>query len=319
MSTHPAEWIFHGGTWVPWEQASVHVTTHALHYGSSAFEGIRAYQTTTGPAVFRLDAHIRRLFDTCKLMSMDLGDLTRERIEGLCVEAVSRNRFDSCYIRPIVFRGAGGLGLNPLPCPVELSIFAVEWGRYLGAESIENGVDAMVSSWRRFNASTSMPLGKIGGQYTTSQLVSMEARAGGFAEGIMLDERGNVSEGAGENLFVVKDSVLMTPPMAASILGGITRDTVMRIAHDSGLELQPCSISRDMLYLADEIFMCGTAAEVTPVRSVDRIPVGSGTRGPITQAIQERFFGIVSGEIEDSHGWLTPVPAWQPAATGVEA
>ncbi|HVS15857.1 MAG TPA: branched-chain amino acid transaminase [Thermoanaerobaculia bacterium] len=319
MAIDRADWIYHSGRWVPWEQATVHVTTHALHYGSSAFEGIRAYATARGPAVFRLGAHIRRLFDTCKLLSMEMGELTVERVEELCVEAVSRNGFSSCYIRPIVFRGPGGLGLNPLQCPVELSIFAVEWGRYLGAEGIENGVDAMVSSWRRFNASTAMPLGKIGGQYTTSQLVSMEARAGGFAEGIMLDSSGNVCEGAGENLFLVKGGVLMTPPMAASILGGITRDSVLQIARDLGVELQACPISRDMLYVADELFMCGTAAEITPVRSVDRIAVGSGSRGPVTKAIQDRFFGIVGGEIEDAHGWLTPVPAREPARSGVEA
>jgi branched-chain amino acid aminotransferase len=319
MAIPRADWIYHSGRWVPWDQATVHVTTHALHYGSSAFEGIRAYSTPSGPAVFRLDAHIRRLFDTCKLLSMDMGDLTPERVEGLCVEAVSRNGFDSCYLRPIVFRGAGGPGLNPLQHPVELSIFALEWGRYLGAEGIENGVDAMVSSWRRFNASTAMPLGKVGGQYTTSQLVSIEARAGGFAEGILLDASGNVCEGAGENLFLVKDGVLMTPPMAASILGGITRDSVIRIARDLGIEVQACSISRDMLYLGDELFMCGTAAEITPVRSVDRIAVGPGTRGPVTKAIQDRFFGIVGGEVEDTHGWLTQVPAWRSADTGVEA
>jgi branched-chain amino acid aminotransferase len=316
MAIKSADWIFHGDRWVGWDEANVHVTTHALHYGSSAFEGIRAYKTNSGPAVFRLDAHIHRLFDTCKLLSMDLGEFTRERIEGLCVEAVSRNGFESCYIRPIVYRGAGGLGLYPLEFPVELTIFAVEWGRYLGDEGIEKGVDAMVSSWRRFNASTSMPLGKIGGQYTTSQLVSIEARAGGFAEGIMLDAEGNVCEGAGENLFLVKDGVVLTPPMGASILGGITRDSVVRIAADLGLPLEACPISRDMLYLADELFMCGTAAEITPVRSVDRISVGAGARGPITKAIQDRFFGIVSGEIEDTHGWLTPVPAREPAHSG---
>ncbi|HVS66459.1 MAG TPA: branched-chain amino acid transaminase [Thermoanaerobaculia bacterium] len=314
MASKRADWIFHRDRWVRWEEATVHVTAHALHYGSSAFEGIRAYHTSGGPAIFRLDAHIRRLFDTCKLLSMKMGDLTRDSVEQLCVEAVSRNGFDSCYIRPIVYRGAGGLGLYPLECPVELSIFAVEWGRYLGVEGIEKGVDAMVSSWRRFNASTSMPLGKIGGQYTTSQLVSIEARAAGFAEGIMLDADGNVCEGAGENLFLVKDGMLMTPPMAASILGGITRDSVLKIAEDLGVRLEACKISRDMLYLADELFMCGTAAEITPVRSVDRIPVGSGARGEVTKAIQDRFFGIVSGELDDTHGWLTAVPALEPAS-----
>lgn len=313
MAIKSADWIFHGDRWVRWDEANVHVTTHALHYGSSAFEGIRAYETKAGPAVFRLDAHIERLFDTCKLLMMDLGELDQARVEELCVESVSRNGFDSCYIRPIAYRGPGGLGLYPLDTPVVLSIFAVEWGRYLGAEGIEQGVDAMVSSWRRFNASTSMPLGKIGGQYTTSQLVSVEARAAGFAEGIMLDSEGNVCEGAGENLFLVRNGSLITPPMGASILGGITRDSVVTIAADLGISIETGTISRDMLYLADELFMCGTAAEITPVRSVDRIAVGNGARGEVTRAIQDRFFGIVGGEIEDTHGWLTPVPALEPA------
>ncbi len=316
MAINPTDWIFLNGAWVQWEKATVHVTTHALHYGSSAFEGIRAYETEDGPAVFRLDAHITRLLDSCKVLRIPMDDYPQAELERLCVESVQRNGLRSCYIRPIVFRGAGGLGLYPLDCPIDIAIFAVEWGRYLGAESVEQGVDAMVSSWRRFSASTAMPLGKIGGQYVTSQLVSVEARASGFAEGIMLDERGCVCEGAGENLFAVKGGRLITPPMASAILGGITRDSVIQIARDLGIEVVFEAISRDMLYLADELLMTGTAAEVTPVRSVDRIQIGKGGRGKITQRIQERFFAQVAGKHPDTHGWLTRVPMPEPATVG---
>jgi branched-chain amino acid aminotransferase len=239
---------------------------------------------------------------------------TQDEVEELCVEAVSRNGFRSCYIRPLILRGAGGFGLYPLNHPVELIVMAAEWGRYLGNEAIENGVDAMVSSWRRFNASTAMPLGKIGGQYVTSQFASIEARDGGFGEAILLDSVGNVSEGAGENLFAVKDGELITPPLASSILGGITRDSVLRLAADLGISVTFQPISRDMLYLADELFMTGTAAEITPVRSVDRIAVGAGRRGPITERIQRAFFDTVEGRGTDVHGWLRAVPVAREAA-----
>ncbi|MDX1382153.1 MAG: branched-chain amino acid transaminase, partial [Thermoanaerobaculia bacterium] len=214
----------------------------------------------------------------------------------------------------IIYRGSGVLGLNPLDAPVEIAVFAVEWGRYLGEEAIEQGVDAMISSWRRFNANTSIPLGKITGQYVTSQFVSIEARDNGFAEGIMLDSQGFVSEGAGENIFVVKRGEIVTPPLSSSILEGVTRDSVITLARDLGYEVRFENVTREMLYLADELFMTGTAAEVTPVRSVDRIQVGSGRRGPITERIQQEFFGIVEGTIPDRHGWLTRVPMIEPVA-----
>jgi branched-chain amino acid aminotransferase len=313
MSNQRAQWVYIEGKWTPWADAKVHVSTHALHYGSVAFEGIRAYeQERGGSAVFRLDAHIRRLFDTCKLMRMPMS-WTRSQIEELCVESVSRNGLRSCYIRPLVMRGAGGFGLYPMDHPVELVVMAAEWGRYLGNEAIENGVDAMVSSWRRFNASTAMPLGKIGGQYVTSQFASVEARDAGFAEAILLDAAGNVTEGAGENLFAVKDGELITPPLATAILGGITRDSVIRIARDLGIPVRFEAISRDMLYLADELFMTGTAAEITPVRSVDRIAIGAGRRGEITASVQQVFFELVEGRGEDVYGWLTPVPVHEEA------
>ncbi len=309
MAIKPSQWIFLDGEWLAWNDAQVHVTSHALHYGSSAFEGIRAYETPEGPAIFRLEDHNQRLLDTCKMLYMEMDEYPVERLNELCIEAVSRNQLKSCYLRPLVFRGAGGMGLYPLDKPVSFTLFAIEWGRYLGQDAIEQGIDAMVSSWRRFNASTSMPLAKIGGQYVTNQTVSVEARAAGFGEGIMLDDRGNVCEGAGENLFLVKDSTLLTPPMAQSILGGITRRSVWQLAQDRGIPCKETTISRDMLYLADEIFMTGTAAEVSPVRSVDRIPVGNGGRGPITEQLQTAFFDTVEGRTEDIHSWRTVVPS----------
>lgn len=307
MTIAATEWIFQNGEWVKWQDATVHVSAHSLHYGSGAFEGIRAYETPDGPAIFRLQAHIRRLLDSCKLLRMDMTPWSQERLERVCVEAVSRNGLRSCYIRPLVYRGGGGLGLNPSWAPLEVAVFAVEWGRYLGADSIDQGVDAMISSWRRFNSSTAMPLGKFTGQYTTSSMVSIEARSFGFDEGIMLDEHGHVCEGAGENLFMVFGDELVTPPLSASILGGITRDSVITLARDSGTPVRFETVSRDMLYLCDELFMTGTAAEICPVRSVDRIAVGSGRRGPITQRLQEQFFDIALGRIADRHRWLTPV------------
>lgn len=312
MPIQRSEWIYLDGRWLPWEEANVHITTHGLHYGSSAFEGIRAYKCHEGTAIFRLGPHIERLYGSCKLLRMPL-ELDQDELENLCIEAVGRNQLEECYLRPIVFRGGGELGLYPLDTPVQVAIFAVEWGRYLGADSIEQGVDAMISSWRRFNASTSAPLGKIGGQYVTSQFVSIEARQGGFAEGILLDEHGNVCEGAGENLFMVKDERLFTPSLAGAILGGITRDSAITLARDLGVEVCFEPISRDMLYLADELFMTGTAAEITPVRSVDRIPIGNGARGPITHRLQDEFFGILAGDVADRHGWLTHVPVFDPA------
>ena len=307
MAIKPSEWIFLNGEWVEWNNAQVHVTAHALHYGSSVFEGIRAYSTDKGPAIFRLNDHNKRLLDSCKMMFMPMDEYPLERLNDLCVEAVRRNNLESGYLRPLVFRGDGGMGVYPLDKPVYITLFAIEWGSYLGKEAMEQGLDAMVSSWRRFNSSTSMPLGKIGGQYVTNQTVSLESRSAGFGEGIMLDDRGNVCEGAGENLFLVKDGSLITPPMAQSILGGITRSTVWQLAKDHGIPCEEMTISRDMLYIADELFMTGTAAEVTPVRSVDRITIGEGGRGPITEKLQRAFFDLVEGRDGDPHGWLTHV------------
>ncbi len=315
MALEKTDWIFLNGEWKAWDDANVHVTTHALHYGSAAFEGIRAYSTAEGPAIFRLGAHVERLIDSSRILRMELDEYPQERLEQICIESVSRNNLDSCYIRPLVFRGGGTLGLNPLDTPVEVMSFAVKWGRYLGEEAIEQGVDVAISSWRRFDAGTASPLGKIAGQYVTSQFVSIEARQNGFAEGILLDEHGNITEGAGENIFLVLGDEIITPGIASSILAGITRDTVITLARDLGYTVTFAPISRDMLYLGDEMFMTGTAAEISAIRSVDRLPIGKGTRGPVTESLQKVFFDLVEGRSEDKYGWLTHVPAMEAAAT----
>ena len=317
MAIEKSDWIWFSGKWVRWEEATVHVTAHALHYGSSAFEGIRAYATEDGPAIFRLREHVKRLHGSAKILRMDLSDYPLATLERIHTELVARNRHDACYLRPMAFRGAGTLGLDPTDCPVELVIFSMEWGRYLGAEAIEQGIDAAVSSWRRPAPGSMAPLGKIGGQYVNNSFVSVEARLNGFAEGLMLDAGGNLCEGAGENAFLVFDGEIWTPPMASSLLGGITRDSVITLAGDLDIPVRFENISRDMLYLCDEMFLTGTAAEITPVRSVDRLPVGDGQRGPITRRLQERFFGIVCGQARDTHGWLTAVPRFHRGGLGV--
>jgi branched-chain amino acid aminotransferase len=300
-----SEWIWFSGEWVRWEDAKIHVSVHALHYGTSVFEGIRAYETPDGPAIFRLDDHMKRFIYSCKLMRMtDTLAFSSTALEAACIELVARNQHQACYIRPLAFRDSDNLGLSAAGQKVEVIILSVDWGRYLGDAGIENGVDVAVSSWRRVASS---PLAKIGGQYVNNQQVSMEARRHGYAEGLALDPHGYVSEGAGENLFLVINGTLYTPPVAASILSGITRDSAVVLARDLGIPLREELIARDMLYMADEIFMTGTAAEITPIRSVDGLPVGSGKVGPITKAIQNEFFAIVKGEKPDRHQWLTPV------------
>ena len=306
----PASYIWKNGEFISWEDATVHVTTHALHYGSSVFEGIRAYATADGPAVFRLQPHTRRLINSCKIARIALP-FNEDELNAAVVETVRRNGHESCYIRPVVMRGAGPLGVEGRKNPTETFIFTMEWGRYLGAEAIENGVDVHVSSWRRIAPDTFASLAKIGGQYVNSQFITMEAHDLGFNEGIALDYNGQVSEGAGENIFVIYDSVVYTPGIHSSILMGITRDTVLTLLNDLGVEVRFEAIPRDLLYIADEIFFTGTAAEVTPVRSVDKIPVGQGTRGPVTKAVQEAFFAITSGQ-KDPHGWLTYVRQTEP-------
>ncbi len=306
------KYIWFNGTLVPAEDAKVSVTAQALHYGSSVFEGIRAYTTPRGPAVFCLPQHVARMVDSCRIFRMELPYTPAQLTEAI-LETVRANGFASCYIRPIVFRGAGSFSLDPRKSPLEVAIITVPWGRYLGPEAIEQGVDVMVSSWRRMAPDTGVPMGKIGGQYVTSQLITMEAADLGYAEGIALDSAGFVSEGSGENIFVIKDGVVQTPPLTSAILPGITRGVVMTLCADLGIPVREAPMLREGLYIADEIFFTGTAAEITPIRSVDRVRVGTG-RGPLTLRIQEEFFGITEGRRPDRHGWLTAVPTAKPAA-----
>ncbi len=311
----PAEWIWRNGEFIRWDEATVHVTTHALHYGSSVFEGVRAYATPEGPAVFRLQPHTRRLLNSAKIARIEVPYSEAELNEAI-TETVRRNGHESCYIRPLVIRGAGPLGVEGRKNPTETFIFTMEWGRYLGKEAIESGVDVQVSSWRRIAPDTFASLAKIGGQYVNSQFISMEAHDNGFAEGIALDYGGYISEGAGENIFIIIGEVVYTPSVASSVLLGITRDCALTIIRDLGYEVRYEPIPREMLYVADEIFFTGTAAEISPVRSVDRIPVGSGSRGPITKQVQDEFFALTSGQKPDRYGWLTHVRQSQPAASG---
>jgi branched-chain amino acid aminotransferase len=277
-----------------------------LHYGSSVFEGIRAYEAGDGPAVFCLNPHVRRMFDSCRIYRMEIP-FGPDEIAQAILDTIDRNGLGGCYIRPLVFRGYNQLGVEPRTCPVQVIVAAWEWGAYLGDEALEQGVDVGVSSWRRAAPDT-IPAGvKAGGHYTNSQLIRMEAAEHGYAEGIALDAYGYVSEGSGENLFLVRDGVLYTPPRSASILEGITRGCVIRLAHDAGYEVVEANIVREQLYTADELFFTGTAAEVTPIRSVDHIVVGPGRRGPITAKLQGDFFDIVTGKATDRHHWLTPV------------
>lgn len=304
--TMRADFIWMNGKIIPWEEANVHVFTHALHYGSSVFEGIRAYELPEGPAIFRGREHYERLLFSCKVAHIPSPYTVDEYMEAT-LAVLRANGQRSAYIRPLVFRGYNTLGVDGRGCPVEVIVASVPWGSYLGKEALEKGVDVQVSSWRRMAPSTTNALAKIGGQYVNSQNVVMEAKDNGFSEGIALDIYGYVSEGSGENLFLIYKNEIYTPPLGSSILGGITRASAVQIAHDLGLTVKEQAIPREMLYLADEIFFTGTAAEITPVRSVDRMPVGAGVRGPVTQAIQQQFFGIVEGELEDRYGWLTKV------------
>ncbi|MDF2179080.1 branched-chain amino acid transaminase [Aliiglaciecola sp. CAU 1673] len=308
MAKKTAEFIWFNGDIMPWQDAKVHVMTHAIHYGSSVFEGVRAYHTPDkGTCIFRLQDHTRRLLDSAKIYRMTIP-YTAEQINQACKDIVRQNKLKSAYIRPIAFYGDIGMGLQiPFGQETELVVAAFEWGAYLGEEGLKNGVDAGVTSWNRLAANT-MPTGaKAGGNYLSSQLISMEARRHGYQEGIALDINGYLSEGAGENLFIFRDGKVSTPPRTAAILPGITRDTVITLLKELGYEVREENIPRETLYLADEILMCGTAAEVTPVRSVDGIKVGNGGRGPITEKVQEKFFGLFNGSTEDKWGWLTPV------------
>jgi branched-chain amino acid aminotransferase len=301
--------VWMNGSLVKWKDATVHVATHALHYGTGIFEGIRAYEAKGGgTAVYRLPEHMRRLYDSCRVYRMDL-QWGVDELTAAVVETVRANGYSSCYIRPLAYRGLGQLGLDPRPCPVDVAIVVWEWKAMFGAEGLENGIDVGVSSWTRLAPNTLPAMAKATGNYANSGLIKMQAALDGYGEAIALDESGLLSEGSGQNLFLVRDGVVYTPSLTSSILQGITRDSVLVIARDLGYEVRETAIPREFLYMADEAFFCGTAVEITPIRSIDRIPVGSGARGPVTAALQKRFFDIITGEAPDTHHWLTPVPA----------
>jgi branched-chain amino acid aminotransferase len=295
---------WHNGQFIPWESATIHVASHVLSYASCLFEGIRCYETPQGPAIFRLKEHTDRLVNSCKIYRMEL-DFTREQLQQAMVELVRVNQARHCYLRPLVFRGYGELGVNPLKNPIEVYLLAWKWGKYLGAEALNKGVDVCVSSWRRLAPDTLPAMAKSAANYMNSQLIQMEAAINGYTEGIALDSTGNVSEGSGENIFVVRDGRIFTPPFTSAVLPGITRDSIIALAEEAGYSVIEQAIPREMLYIADEVFFVGTAAEVTPIRSIDRIRIGKGQAGPVTHKLQERFLSIAEGRAEDKYGWLT--------------
>jgi branched-chain amino acid aminotransferase len=304
------EWIWHDGAFVRWGDAQVHVLAHSMQFGSSAFEGMRCYSTPRGPAIFRLEDHLRRLIASCRIYRMEVP-YSLEELVAACCELVERNGLLSCYIRPMAIRGYGAAGMVPFASPVEVYLPCWPWGAYLGDGALENGVDTCVSSWNRVAPNTIPAGAKIAGNYLSGQLVKMEALANGLAEGISLTTDGMIGEGSGQNIFLVRDGTLYTPPINGTILPGITRNSIMTLAQDAGIPVREVDMPRDMLYVADEIFFSGTAAEITPVRSVDRIAVGNGKVGPMTRQLQQRFLDVANGRAEDAHDWLTPVRARQ--------
>jgi branched-chain amino acid aminotransferase len=301
-----SEFIWFDGQLILWDQATVHVAAHALHYGSSVFEGIRAYALPGGPAIFCLEEHLDRLWNSSKVYRLKIS-YSRQVIHQAILDTIRANGHEACYIRPIVFRGWGTFSVDGRSCPTHASIITIEMGKYLGPDALEKGVDVGVSSWQRMAPNTYPAAAKISGQYVNSQFVAMEAVDHGYTEGVVLDVSGYVSEGSGENIFLVRRGRLFTPPLAGSILDGITRQCIITLASEMGVEVREESIPRELLYMSDEVFFCGTAAEITPIRSVDGITVGDGKRGPITDRLMGAFFDIVEGRVPDRHGWLTPV------------
>ena len=294
------------GNFIEWDDAKIHVMSHVVHYGTGVFEGLRCYDTPKGSVIFRLKEHTERLFNSAKIYRMEIP-YKKEELNAVTVELIMKNSLKAAYIRPIAFRGYGELGVNPFPCPVSVVVATLQWGKYLGDEALENGVDVMVSSWNRMAPNTFPAMAKCCANYMNSQLIKMEAMLNGYTEGIALDNTGYLSEGSGENLFIIKDDVIYTPPLHASILPGITRHTVMTLAKDLGFEVVEEKIAREFLYIADEVFFTGSAAEVTPIRSVDKIVVGAGKAGSITKKIQKKFFDIIEGRDSDKYNWLTKV------------
>ncbi len=304
--------IWMNGSLVDWADAKIHIASHIIHYGSGVFEGARCYDTARGSACFRLDAHIRRLLDSARIYRMDVP-YDQQALTDAVVELIQVNGFRACYIRPLVYRGYNSLGVHPSDCPVDVAILLWEWPSYFAKEAIEQGIDVKISTWARNAPNTTPAMAKSVANYANAQLIKMEAAADGYTEAIALDTYGNLSEGSGQNIFIVRDGIISTPPFGNSVLAGITRDCVITLAHDLGFEVREQTLPRESLYLADEVFFVGTAVEVTPIRSVDRITVGRGRRGPITEALQQRFFQIVRGDAPDTHGWLQYVRA--PEAT----
>jgi branched-chain amino acid aminotransferase len=308
--------VWMNGKIVNWADANIHIATHVIHYGSGVFEGARCYKTPKGSAFFRLGAHMRRLYDSARIYRMDY-DVDCETMTRGVIDTVIANGLEACYIRPLIYRGYNTLGVNPLPCPIDACILVWEWGAYLGPEALEKGVDVRVSSWTRSAPNTFPTMAKSVANYANSSLIKMEAVLDGYSEGIALDPEGHLSEGSGQNLFLVRDGVLYTPPLSASVLPGITRDSIITLARDMGLTVHEQDLPREMLYISDEVFFVGTAAEITPIRSVDKIQIGPGRRGPITTSLQTAFFDYINGVVPDRHGWLTPVQI--PKATPVAA
>src|SRR5215469_16229676 len=306
MAIQKTDKIWHNGTLIPWDDANIHVMSHVIHYGSSVFEGVRCYAPASGPAIFRAQEHAQRLIDSAKVYRIDVDFTRDEMVKAMC-DVVAHNGVWPCYIRPVVLRGYGEVGVNPFNSPTEVYIVNYAWGKYLGTDA-EQGVDVCVSSWTRIAPNTLPAMAKSGANYMNSQLIKMEAIMNGYAEGIALDTNGYVSEGSGENVFLVRNGVLQTAPLGNSVLPGITRDSALQIARDLDIPITEQGIPRELLYLADEAFFTGTAAEITPIRSVDKISVGKGTTGPITRAIQKEFYGMIRGDKPDRFGWLTPVP-----------
>jgi branched-chain amino acid aminotransferase len=312
MSLTKTEKIWHNGKMIRWEDATLHVLAHVVHYGSGVFEGVRCYESPQGPAIFRLREHMQRLVNSAHIYRMDVSFSVDELCQA-ALDLVQANKLSACYIRPIVLRGYGDVGVDPRTCPIEVYMACWEWGKYLGEEGMRDGVDICVSSWNRPAPNTLPQMAKASANYMSSQLIRMEAKINGYAEGIALDVNGYVSEGSGENVFVVQNGGLITPPFANSALPGITRDSIMTLCRDLDIPVSEQMIPRELLYIADEVFLCGTAAEITPIRSVDRIKVGGGARGPITKRIQEEFFAITSGKKADRHNWLSAVGVAAPA------
>lgn len=296
--------VWMNGQLVPWPEAKIHIASHVIHYGSSLFEGFRAYDTPKGTAIFRLQAHTRRLFNSCKMYRFDVP-YTEEEFNRAIVDTIRANGLKSCYIRPIIYRGYHSLGVDPFPNPVDCAILVWNWGKYLGEEALEKGVDVCVSSWWRMAPNTFPALAKSGANYMNSQLIKMEALLDGYSEGIALNIRGHISEGSGENIFLVFNGAVYTPPLSSSVLPGITRDSVITLLRELGIRIIEETIPREMLYIAEEVFFTGSAAEITPIRSIDKIVIGKGGRGPIVKRLQEAFFSYINGEREDNYGWLT--------------